>query len=329
MSDALKIFYKELVEITIDFIANNMFFEANPRSTQYADNQSEFFVDIYANTTYSSANANYLRSSSLINHDLVLSSSSSSTANIDTTSGATQQLKANKGQTRQWLVGNKIVQVKTGLFSNICLDDGLAHLGSSSKSKSNSISISQQQQVTTSKIASKLKTAAIDIPATTATNASSLLILNHTNESSMPSSNASSTATSVSNNNSFSSASLNGNFTQAQASIQTGQITRASEKDLFDVALDQQTEKDDNDYAQQQQTISSITAIPVQQIRRSKLKRRYKSGLPLTNNNQNDNDSNEEFNLRQYYDYAMNKQSKDDSGTIRFNFFLYLSLYNT
>ena len=54
LTDTLKIFYKELVEITIDFLSNNMFLDTNTDTTQYQanHNRGKHFVDIYDNSTY-------------------------------------------------------------------------------------------------------------------------------------------------------------------------------------------------------------------------------------------------------------------------------------
>ena len=376
LSDILKVFYKELVEITIDFMSNNMFSEANAYSIQFnsKENRSDFFVDIYSNLTYTNTSSNYLRSSSLINHDLVAATLSGVGGNLDS-SGSSGQLKSVKGLSRQWLVGNKIIQVKTGLFSNICLEDAMSHLNS--KSKSNSISVNTQQpppnhhsnQSGAQHLQSKpmTKTAAIDIPSANFNNSNSIILNNHslaalaaniahTNDSSVASSNASSTATSISNNNSFSSVSLNSNFNSNNNQIQQQHHHQANlnsilnlntnEKDIFDVTIE-----DSSQTTQQQSDLNEdLTSQPINEvsssvggtgsgnggmptntnttsssnlIRRSKLKRRYKSGLPLTNN-VNENETREEFNLRQYYDYAMSKHSKDDSGIYFFSKLLIL-----
>ena len=359
MPDSLKVFYKELVEITIDFMSNNMFADVNTHSTQFnnKENRSQFFVDIYSNITY--ASSNFLRYSSLINHDLITTNLISGGGSMDS-NGQGGQLKSAKGLTRQWLVGNKIIQIKTGLFSNICLEDSMLHLNS--KSKSNSISIATQQQHSNQtgqqqqhhQTKQIVKTAAIDIPSASLNNSSSIVLNNHslaalaanithTNDSSVASSNASSTATSISNNNSFSSVSLNSNYNSSNNHMQSHQANlnnilnlNSNEKDIFDVTIEDSSTHithqipEINEDQQINETGSSLVgggggvglptnthhiASPSNLIRRSKLKRRYKSGLPLTNN-VNENETREEFNLRQYYDYALSKQSKDDSGII-------------
>ncbi len=381
LSDALKVFYKELVEITIDFMSNNMFAEQASHTTSASqfntkENRcsSDFFVDIYTNLTYATTSSNYLRSTSLKSQDLLAANllmSSGVGSGVDSNgpnSGSGGQLKANKGLSRQWLVGNKIIQVKTGLFSNLCLEDSMPHLNSKSKSNSISVSAQQQQQQqqppllqqNQSKIMAK--TAAIDIPSANLNLNSNSLALNnhslvalaanitHTNDSSVASSNASSTATSISNNNSFSSVSLNSNHNHMHLNHHNHNSilgSNSNEKDIFDETIEETAAA----AAQQQQLVnaqqhmdlnedlltsqqiddastsntnggsvmhnllpsSSSTASPSNLIRRSKMKRRYKSGLPLTNN-MNENETSEEFNLRQYYDFALSKQSKDDSG---------------
>jgi hypothetical protein len=50
LTDNMKQFYKDLVEITIDFMSNNMFFDnsANSQLTSL-NNKNEFFIDTYSN----------------------------------------------------------------------------------------------------------------------------------------------------------------------------------------------------------------------------------------------------------------------------------------
>ncbi len=50
LTDNMKQFYKDLVEITIDFMSNNMFFDnsANSQLTSI-NNKNEFFIDTYSN----------------------------------------------------------------------------------------------------------------------------------------------------------------------------------------------------------------------------------------------------------------------------------------
>jgi hypothetical protein len=50
LTDGLKVFYRELVEITMDFMSNNMFFNnAANRQLNSMHNKNEHIVDIYAN----------------------------------------------------------------------------------------------------------------------------------------------------------------------------------------------------------------------------------------------------------------------------------------
>ena len=176
---------------------------------------------------------------------------------------------------------------------------------------------------------------------------------NANNNDSMASSNNSSTATSVSNNNSFSSVSLNSNFQQSAASSNTVSaatteaninalttttktvtttnstnstiIQQQQQQDIFDVTIDSTSQAGDTTgvYDENLKAASSSPSnsnanssnTSVQVVRRMRLmKRRYKSGLPLTNDRSENDPTGEEFNMRQYYDYAMNKTSKDDSG---------------
>ncbi len=102
-----QIFYKELVEITLDFMSNNMYFNnALNQQLTPTHNHNEFYVDIYSNPSTDLNTATDL---------------------IGKPTGTTSNGQANT-QSRRWLVGNKIIQIKTGLFSNICLDDPTSSL---------------------------------------------------------------------------------------------------------------------------------------------------------------------------------------------------------
>jgi hypothetical protein len=50
LTDSMKVFYRELVEITMDFMSNNMFFSNSPSSQlNSVHNKSEHIVDNYSN----------------------------------------------------------------------------------------------------------------------------------------------------------------------------------------------------------------------------------------------------------------------------------------
>ena len=54
LTESMKTFYRELVEITLDFMSNNMFFDysSHPQLTP-THNQNEFFVEVYSNPSIS------------------------------------------------------------------------------------------------------------------------------------------------------------------------------------------------------------------------------------------------------------------------------------
>lgn len=350
LTDALKTFYKELVELTIDFMSNNMFFDNSANSQLNSlNNHNQFFVDIYSNSSVNTGSS-YLRINSLLE---------------------TPNQPKNNVQTRQWLIGNKIVQIKTGLYYNICQEDlGRKRVNSVNKeqnvnnSQTNAAPI-QTQTPTVSTLHSKLiPTSAIDIPTNSNNAAASVLNSGLINDS-MASSNNSST--SVSNNNSYSSISLTSNVTTPMSTVAESSNLLSnenvinknlknvaeknsdslslnscgkSEQDFFDETIDcTDTNLVNNDAIKQRdQSIEQIDGLNSQatasneftlrqgnangsengsngsQItRRNRLKRRYKSGLPLTTD-RNENDVNEDLYLKEYFDYTMSKQSKDDSG---------------
>lgn len=50
LTDGMKVFYRELVEITMDFMSNNMFFNnAANRQLNSIYNKNEHIVDVYSN----------------------------------------------------------------------------------------------------------------------------------------------------------------------------------------------------------------------------------------------------------------------------------------
>jgi len=102
-----------------------MFFDAS-LSPQLAPphNHNEFHLDIFSNPTRASA------------ADLSADSLAKPAC-----SGA-QTVSGSNAQSRRWLVGNKIIEIKTGLFSNICLDDPTA-LGRKQRLSSSLASVSK------------------------------------------------------------------------------------------------------------------------------------------------------------------------------------------
>ena len=122
LTENMKIFYRELVEITLDFMANNMYFENSlHQQLSPAHNQNEFYADVYSNAavTGGSNACGGNRGNTMIDTNKEL--------------GASNKC----GQSRSWIVGNKIIQIKTGLFSNICTEDPCAFPGRKQRLSSN------------------------------------------------------------------------------------------------------------------------------------------------------------------------------------------------
>ena len=106
------------------------------------------------------------------------------------------------------------------------------------------------------------------------------------------------------------------------------QQQQQQQQDIFDVTIDSTSQAGDTTGVDDENlkaassspsnsnaNMNANSSNSVQVVRRMRLmKRRYKSGLPLTNDRSENDPTGEEFNMRQYYDYAMNKTSKDDSG---------------
>ena len=109
----MKTFYRELVEITLDFKSNNMFFD-NTQQMKY--NNNGMLVDMYSNASLTASNNSTLRNNSLID-------GASASALTSTNSTSTGFGNRNNCQSRSWICGNKIIQIKTGLFSNICVEE--------------------------------------------------------------------------------------------------------------------------------------------------------------------------------------------------------------
>lgn len=179
----------------MDFMSNNMYYDntLNTQSTS-AHNKNEFMVDRYSCTgnTVGATLYKIFLSFKLYQFLTLISNSRRSNSLFDT-SGKESKIKS---QTRLWLVNNKIIQITTGLFSNICVEEPSSLLARKNRlNKTNNSGSSTNKSKTSS---------AIDIPIneSTASVISSTLV-----NDSMASSITSSTSQSV--NNSFSSASLN------------------------------------------------------------------------------------------------------------------------
>ena len=102
-----------------------------------------------------------------------------------------------KGLSKTWIVGNKIVQIRTGLFSNICNEELAAMTGLplSRKTKLTTTTTTATPTMNTISNVSEKRSTAINIP-------HSALIVATANNDSLASSEDSSN---ISNNNSFSS----------------------------------------------------------------------------------------------------------------------------
>ncbi|RNA18649.1 tuberin isoform X2, partial [Brachionus plicatilis] len=181
--------------------------------------------------------------------------------------------KKNGQKSKLWLIGNKIIQVTTGLFSNVCTEQ--EPLMSASRNK-NSKSLSKSKSV---------HSQAIDIPLDCGQNTES-----------MASSNSS---TSVSVTNSLSS--------NSKSDSTLAQVGDKSDQDIFDETID----ANESAYTKTELVKPCGTKLVPCGPKKSRLiKRRYKSGLPLTD--RNDADSMEESILKSLNDNG-NKLSKDDS----------------
>lgn len=308
LSENMKVFYKELVEITLDFMSNNMYFDnALHQQLTPAHNQNEFLVDIYSNAPMSSR-SNMIDTTK----DLITSCSS----NVNT---------AKTGLSRSWIVGNKIVQIKTGLFANICVDDPPAN-----SSRKHRVSNSKSQSKQTEKTQ---PTMAINIPSNKVLNlATSIVMSTDSYESSEGSNNnsfSSQNLTTASNLGSVSGSAGSGKtnltFVRSQSEVSGQQqneeninpVAFKSEQELFDETIDSNNESTLNE---QNKSIISNQAPEIrsqQPNRRANLnmKRRYKSGIPFTADH-NDQDSIEEIYLRNLHENNTNKTSKDDSDII-------------
>ncbi len=327
LNETMKVFYRELVEITLDFMSNNMYFDNSQQIGFYGGNSDrrEFLVDIYSNASLaSSSTSSALRNNSLIEGS-TMNNSSQLASNIS---------RSNVIQSKSWIVGNKIIQIKTGLFSNICVEEPNSNL--SRKQRVNSTTNNNIKKTDSS--SSKLVSMAINIPnqvnnATNKVNESS-------NKCSFTLLNAAQ-ASGGGHNDSFASSesSTNNSYTNNTAKNDLGDIiaqnrkssllstgggggggddaslSAKSEQDYFEEAIESNDEKI-VPLVDQSETVSKPTKSTVPSLvrRNNLLKRRYKSGIPLSNE-RSDDDLMDEIYLGQYSsEMASSKQSKDDSG---------------
>lgn len=175
-------------------------------------------------------------------------------------------------------MGNKIIQITTGLFSNICCEP--EPLVAPSKSK-NSKSSSRSKP---------LHSQAIDIPSHPGPHLESIA--------------SSNSSTSLSVNNSLSSNSNIGDSKKTESNIP--QVYDKSDKDLFDETIDANEEVESS-----KKTKLLASKLNQSDPKKNRLiKRRYKSGLPLTD--RNDDESPHENILKNLNDNSY-KLSKDDS----------------
>lgn len=332
LTESMKVFYRELVEITLDFMSNNMFFDNTQQASYSNSGQREFLVDIYSNASLATSANSTLRNNSLIDN---------STASTLNSTNAAAGNKANT-QSRSWICGNKIVQIKTGLFSNICVEEPNSNLSRkqrvNSTTKKTTSTLTPENSQNSSKVASSL---AINIP-------------NQQNNSKISDSKKSVFGTAQNNaNDSFASSesSTNNSFNLAKqigdrdldAISQTrkssllatdsdhgkqcdeASLSAKSDQDYFEEAINEQAQSattlllDDENNQENEATVSAVKSKLVSsggltRNRNNLMKRRYKSGIPLSSNERSDDDLLDETHQKQYNDTTTNKQSKDDSG---------------
>lgn len=311
LSEGLKQFYKDLIEITIDFMTNNMLFDSSTNSQlASSNNKNEFLIDIYSNPPAGiNANLNSL---------------------FDQKDAKGLGAK-NTGQTRLWIMGSKIIQITTGLFSNICHEEppvlplmsnsSSSQLRTTTASSTNSTCIPMASRTQSNKI-----TQAIDIPSGSSCSNQSAVTSTITNESVA----SSSSSLSISNNNSYSSTSLQSNYQQMGSNTQQQQQQQVAEEkrpDQTSVELNSKSEElFDNDMSVKEldqikdgvemRSGGNVMISNDVMNRRSRIiKRRYKSGLPLTYDRGEDDLSEESSYLRQYGEATTTaaSKSKDDS----------------
>ena len=208
-----------------------------------------------------------------------------------------------KGQSRYWITGNKIIQIRTGLFSNICVEDQSLTSTRKPRLTSNGRNVSQSSK-------------AINIP-----------IVAQTNENL-----ASSGGSSVGNNNSYSSASLNSNNAIASSAssktLSNGKDSdngvdkfcdsgAKSEQEFFDDTIDANVLTRSSETEETSKATNFQSSSYGNGNRWKNSKRRYKSGVPTTAD-RNEDDSSEETFSKVLSDAAITKLSKDDSGKLLF-----------
>jgi len=104
LTETMKVFYRELVDITLDFMSNNMYFDNTQQwgHSHSHSSQREFLVDIYSNALLTSTTSSTLRNNSLIDGSAAstLSSSNAITSGLGS--------KTVNSESRSWIVGNKL-----------------------------------------------------------------------------------------------------------------------------------------------------------------------------------------------------------------------------
>lgn len=326
LNETMKVFYRELVEITLDFMSNNMYFDNSQQIGFYGGNSErrEFLVDIYSNASLaSSSTSSALRNNSLIEGS-TMNNSSQLASNIS---------RPNVIQSKSWIVGNKIIQIKTGLFSNICVEEPNSNLSRKQRVNSTTNNNIKKTDSSSNKLVSSM---AINIPnqvnnATNKVNESSnkcSFTLLNTAQASGGGHNDSFASSESSTNNSYTNNTAKNDLgdiiaqNRKSSLLSTGggggddaSLSAKSEQDYFEEAIESNDEKI-VPLVDQSETVSKPTksSVPSLVRRNNLLKRRYKSGIPLSNE-RSDDDLMDEIYLGQYSsEMASSKQSKDDSG---------------
>jgi hypothetical protein len=325
LNETMKVFYRELVEITLDFMSNNMYFDNSQQIGFYGGNSErrEFLVDIYSNASLASSTSSALRNNSLIEGS-TMNNSSQLASNIS---------RPNVIQSKSWIVGNKIIQIKTGLFSNICVEEPNSNLSRKQRVNSTTNNNIKKTDSSSNKLVSSM---AINIPnqvnnATNKVNESSnkcSFTLLNTAQASGGGHNDSFASSESSTNNSYTNNTAKNDLgdiiaqNRKSSLLSTGggggddaSLSAKSEQDYFEEAIESNDEKI-VPLVDQSETVSKPTksSVPSLVRRNNLLKRRYKSGIPLSNE-RSDDDLMDEIYLGQYSsEMASSKQSKDDSG---------------
>lgn len=341
LTENMKTFYRELVEITLDFMSNNMYFD-NTQQLKY--NNNGLLVDMYSNASLTGSTNSTLRNNSLID-----GTTSSALASANGTSAGFGN--RNNYQSRSWICGNKIIQIKTGLFSNICVEEPNSNVSrrqrnsaSSSNKKASTITPgSSSHTSTSSKLASSL---AINIPNQQINKCNTdtkkpQLVSNQTANDSFASSESST-------NNSFNIAKQLGDrddlILTRKSSLLTAtdsdhgkqgdeaSLSAKSDQEYFEEAIEgsnsniireaQVNLEDEATILPDSNSIDTSTTSKVRpnvassSRRNNLIKRRYKSGIPLSSNERSDDDLLDEIYIKHLNESAFNKQSKDDSGKL-------------